>query len=105
MDMIYTFEEIDNIMDTIDNIGVRASFIKRYINDLTNKNEDNVENYKLFSTGVIKNGNDIRLEHEITGSMDFFNFPNKIENQSYVNMSLENCIKIRNMMNSILLYI
>lgn len=105
MDMIYTFEQIDNIMDSISNYSIRESFIKKYINDLANKNEDNGESFRLYSTGVIANENEIRLEQEVTGSIDFFNFPNKIGNQSYIISSLENCIQIRNTMNAILLYI
>lgn len=103
--MIYTFEQIDNLMDSISDRNIRESFIKNYINDLAGKNDDDKENFKLFSTGVIKNANDIRLEHEVTGTTTFFTFPNKFENETYTISSLENCNKIRNIMNNILLYI
>ena len=103
MDTIYSLEEISEIMDAICTRSIRKSFARNYINDLVNKNEDNKENYKLFSTGVIKNANDIRIENEITGSTTFFTFPNICDNETYTNLTLENCYKIRNIMDNVLL--
>jgi hypothetical protein len=105
MDTIYSLDEISEIMDAICNSSVRNSFARNYINDLVNKNEDNKENYKLFSTGVIKNANDIIIENEITGSTTFFTFPNIFDNETYTNLTLENCYKIRNIMDHVLLHL
>lgn len=102
MDTIYTLDELDIILSSLENYTSRVNFIKKYINDLANKNEEE-SIYKLFNTGLIKNANDEIIENEITGSKTFFTFP--CNDKDYTFSSLENCISIRNIMNIVLLYI
>jgi hypothetical protein len=107
MDKIYTLDELDIILNSLENYTSRVNFIKRYINRIVYENNINDGNYKLFNTGLIKNANDEIIENEITGSTTFFTFPcNDEKDYTYtIFSSLENCISIRDIMNNLLLYI
>ena len=107
LNTIYTSDELDILMDSIENYTSRVNFIKRYINNLIYENKLN-GNYKLFSTGLIKNPNDEILVNIITGSTTFFTFPLRERDNgdhTYIVSSLENCKDFRDIMNKMLLYI
>lgn len=103
MNTIYTSDELDILLKSLRKYE-RIKFIKRYINDLAHKNkEENI--YKLFSDGVIKKDNEI-VEYEIVSPNTFFSFPlNDKDDLTYTTSSLENCIKIREIMDNALLHI
>jgi hypothetical protein len=103
MNTIYTSDELDILLNALSRYE-RINFIKRYINDLVHKNKEE-SIYKLFSDGVIKKDNKI-VEYEIVSPNTFFNFPlNDKDNLTYTTSSLENCIKMREIMDNVLLYI
>ena len=97
-------DELDILLKTLRKYE-RINFIKRYINDLAHKNkEENI--YKLFSDGVIKKDGEI-IKYEIVSPNTFFSFPNNYDKYdlTYTTSSLENCIKIREIMDNVLLHI
>ena len=104
MNTIYTYDELDILLKSLTKYE-RIKFIKRYINDLVHKNKEE-SIYKLFSDGVIKKNNEI-VEYEIVSPNTFFSFPLKHDKYdlTYTTSSLENCIKIREIMDNVLLYI
>jgi hypothetical protein len=103
MNTIYTSDELDNLLNTLSSYE-RINFIKRYINDLAHKNKEK-SIYKLFSDGVIKKDNEI-IKYEIVNPNTFFSFPlNDKDDLTYTTLSLENCIKIREIMDNSLLHI
>jgi len=106
MNTIYTSDELDIILNSLENYTSRVNFIKRYINNLIRENANTGGNYKLFSTGLIKNPNDETIENIITGSTTFFTFPFRLNNDNtYIVSSIENCMQLRDIMHNILLYI
>jgi hypothetical protein len=106
LNTIYTSDELDNVLNSL-NYTSRVNFIKRYINNLIHENEvNNGGNYKLFSTGLIKNPNDEIIVDIITGSTTFFTFPLRDnDDNTYIVSSIGNCIDFRDIMNNMLLYI
>ena len=105
MNTIYTSDELDILLDSIEYYKTRINFIKRYINDLAIKNKEE-SIYKLFSDGVVKKDNEI-IKYEIVRPNTFFSFPFKHDKYdlTYTTSSLENCIKIREIMDNALLHI
>ena len=105
MNTIYTSDELDILLDSIEYYKTRINFIKRYINDLAIKNKEE-SIYKLFSDGVVKKDNEI-IKCEIVRPNTFFSFPFKHDKYdlTYTTSSLENCIKIREIMDNALLHI
>lgn len=105
----------------------KTIFIKKLINNivlslnnplLIKKEEQPNENiiYHLYSDGTITrqkggwaygNRSTIDVEYEIIKPNTFFTFPLKGVNEgdTYAIMSLEDCQKVRNLMNSLLLHI
>ena len=91
----------------------KYNYIKKYINNLVSSlNDPNLIEknycYKMFSDGSVKKKElDISkyVDYEIINPSSFFNFPikGKRVGDTYAIMTYENCLKVRYLMNELLL--
>ena len=92
----------------------KYNYIKKYINNLVSSLNDSnlIEKnycYKMFSDGSVKkkeqNKRSKYVDYEIINPSSFFNFPikGKRVGDTYAIMTYENCLKVRYLMNELLL--